>query len=269
MNHDLEQNIKIFNNIFNKLDAIQRQEYFENFSLQFTHNSTAIEGNTLSYYETVTLINDDITPKGKTLRECHEIIGHDLAFKRMLTISSEKKEIDDDIVCELHQLCMYPAKYAGVYRNTNAYIKGAKTKVSEPFRIYEDMKFFYDDLKNKVFNDPIEKAAYTHAEFVRIHPFSDGNGRTARLIMNLSLLNDNCPLICINKEHRADYIETLDCYGVNRDLKPFNDFLCKTMSQDLKDFFLRHDDLYQKGLELLKLNSLGNESHLSHGRNFT
>jgi Fic family protein len=242
----LKKDIECFNQIFSRLDAVQQQEYYVNFGYQFTHNSTAIEGNTLSYYEAVTLINDDITPSGKTLRECLEVKGHDMAFKRMMQLAFEKTPIDDDLVCELHKLCMFPAKYAGVYRTSNAYIQGARTKVSNPTQIYQDMRFFYQDLSERTFNDPVEKAAYTHAEFVRIHPFPDGNGRTSRLIMNLSLLNDDYPLICIKKELRAEYIETLDIYGVERDLKPFTDFLRKTMKKDLEQFFERHNELYKE-----------------------
>ena len=229
MEESLKEKIACFRQIFSKLDEVQQEEYYVNFGFQFTHNSTAIEGNTLTYYETVTLIDKDLTPAGKTLRECHEVIGHDLAFKKMLQYADEKAVINDDVVCELHKLCMFPAQYAGIYRNTNSFINGAKTRVSPPGQIYQDLKFLFDDLLHHEFADPLEKAAYTHAEFVRIHPFPDGNGRTSRLLMNLILKSEDYPLICISNQNRQEYIETLDKFGVKRDLNPFYDFLAKTM----------------------------------------
>lgn len=162
----------------------------------------------------------------------------------MLQYAAEQKVITEEIVCELHKLCMFPASYAGTYRNTNAYISGARTRVSAPLQIYQDLKFYFDDLLHHDFADPLEKAAYAHAEFVRIHPFPDGNGRTSRLLMNLSLKSDDYPLVCISNQNRSEYIETLDIYGVERDLKPFYDFLQKTMENDLDMFFDRFRDQY-------------------------
>lgn len=135
---------------------------------------------------------------------------------------------------------MFPAKYAGTYRNTDVCIKGAGTRVSSPAHIYQDLKFFFDDLENRKFSNSLEKAAFTRAEFVRIHPFSDGNGRISRLIMNLSLLKDQLPLLCIRKESRQDYIEALDKYGTNRDLKPFYGFLFEIMKNTLHDFLAEY-----------------------------
>ncbi|MBQ9275762.1 MAG: Fic family protein [Succinivibrio sp.] len=249
----IQADLALFQKIMSDLDVIQREQYLSSFSYQFTHNSTALEGNTVSYYETVTLINDGITPAGKTIRECHEIIGHDKAVRKMIALGTTGKgQVSEDIIREFHQLCMYPAQYAGVYRNTQAYIRGARTKVDPPQKIYEDMKFLIEDLNNKEFKGLLKKAAYAHAEFVRIHPFSDADGRTARLLMNYILLTGNYPMICIDKTRRAEYIEALDAYGVTGDLQPFYAFLSSCLQAELKKFFDLFDEIYTNYVKLPK-----------------
>lgn len=110
----------------------------------------------------------------------------------------------------------------GVYRNQEVRISGAGHVPPVGNDMYIQIKNFYADLgwKRKELN-PIEYAAWTHAEFVRIHPFIDGNGRTSRLIMNYQLMSEGFLPISIAKENRLDYYNVLESYAVDKNLQPF------------------------------------------------
>ena len=100
--------------------------------------------------------------------------------------------------------------------------------------MYHQVKDFYSDLtwKGKELN-PIELAAWTHAEFVRIHPFLDGNGRASRLIMNYQLLANGFPAVSIAKENRLEYFNTLEAYAVEGNLSPFADMIAGLVDQQI------------------------------------
>lgn len=105
----------------------------------------------------------------------------------------------------------------GIYRNVEVYISGASHTPPAPNEMYHQVKNFYADLPEKDAANAIELAAWTHAEFVRIHPFADGNGRTSRLIMNYQLMAHGFLPVSIAKEARLDYFNALEAYAVELD----------------------------------------------------
>ena len=110
----------------------------------------------------------------------------------------------------------------GIYRNTDVIITGAKHTPPTPNDMYNQLRFFYEDLEKNIENmDAIELATWTHAEFVRIHPFIDGNGRTSRLIMNYQLMKNGFLPISIKAEDRLEYYNVLDLYATTGDIRPF------------------------------------------------
>ena len=237
----LEEKVQSFHNIFNQLNKTRQTEYLDNFSIRYTHDSTAIEGNTCSYFDTVLLITEGLTPSGKQLNEVYEIVGHDKAIKLLLNYAQSKTAISEDVICALHKEAMFPAEHAGIYRNIDVYIRGATHSVVDSSHIYQEMKFYITDLRTKKFCSPIEKAAFAHAQLVKIHPFIDGNGRTSRLIMNLSLLNDDYLMLNIKKEMRSEYFAALNQYGENKDLNPFIKFMENALIHQIDEFL----DKYQ------------------------
>ena len=108
--------------------------------------------------------------------------------------------------------------------------------------MYEQIKFFYSDLKSKKGIDPIELSAWTHAEFVRIHPFIDGNGRTSRLIMNYQLMKNDLLPVSIAKESKYEYIKNLDEYAVTRDISGFKTFLENLEEKELDKYIQAIED---------------------------
>ena len=124
----------------------------------------------------------------------------------------------------------------GIYRNCEVRITGAKHRPPAPSEMYLQIKEFFGGLACHDNLNPIELAAYTHAEFVKIHPFEDGNGRTSRLIMNYQLMINGFLPVSIVKEKRLSYFETLEEYAVNGNLKPFADMIAELEAEQLKDY---------------------------------
>lgn len=197
-------------------------ENFElTFDIEYTHHSTAMEGNTLTLVETKALIEDGISVGGKQLRELFEVTNHNKAFNFAKKKIAEGVALDENLVKDFHEILMENIIQGGIYRNHDVTVTGASHTPPPPDEMYAQIKYFYKELQNKSEIDPIELAAWTHAEFVRIHPFPDGNGRTSRLIMNYQLMSAGFLPINIRTENRIQYYDALDKYGQERDLKPF------------------------------------------------
>ena len=163
---------------------------FENsFNIEYAHNSTAIEGNTLTLIQTKAIIEDGLSVGGKELREIYEVANHAKAFAYVQKCVAEGKPLDENIVKDIHSLLMENILVGGVYRDVEVRITGAGHKPPAPSDMYRQVKNFFADLPYKPELNAVELAAWTHAEFVRIHPYTDGNGRTSRMIMNYQLLS--------------------------------------------------------------------------------
>ncbi len=207
------------------------------FEIEYTHNSTAIEGNTLSLIETKVLLEDGISIGGKDLREIYEAVNHRKAYRYVKDCISKGMPLDEKILKDIHAMLMENIMVGGVYRDVQVYISGARHMPPPPSLMYQQVKNFYADLqwKGKELNQ-IELAAWTHAEFVKIHPFRDGNGRTSRLIMNYQLLSEGFPAISVAKEDRLEYFKALDVYAVEGSLQPFADLVAGLVDRQMEKY---------------------------------
>lgn len=226
-----------------KLIEIQKnnsENLFDNFDkafeVDYAHNSTAIEGNTLSLIETKVLLEDEISVGNKSLREIYEVVNHNKAFSYVKKCISDNKSLDENIVKDIHSILMENILIGGVYRNIEVRITGAKHKPPAPSEMYYQIKEFFSNMNSKSDLNPIELAAWTHAEFVKIHPFVDGNGRTSRLIMNYQLMRNGFLPVSVNKEDRLEYFNYLEEYAVNGSLSPFIDFVAELEEQQLDEY---------------------------------
>ena len=198
--------------------------YSSAFEVEYTHNSTAIEGNTLTLMETKVILEDKLSIGGKNLREIYEVVNHATAFSYVKKCIAENKPLSESIVKDIHSMLMENIMVGGIYRNVDVYISGAKHTPPTPNDMYRQIKDFYAELELKNMN-PIELSAWTHAEFVKIHPYVDGNGRTSRLIMNYQLMAGGFMPVSIPKEDRLPYFEFLEAYALDNDLEPFVKFI--------------------------------------------
>lgn len=219
-----------------RIDSVTLSSYEKDFELKFTHNSTAIEGNTLTLMETKVVLEDGISIGGKNLREIYEVVNHKKAYRYVKKCIAENKPLTESIVKDLHAILTENIIIGGVYRNQEVRISGAGFTPPAGNEMYMQIKGFYEDLKYKTNLNSIELAAWTHAEFVRIHPFIDGNGRTSRLLMNYQLLSQGFLPVSINKENRLEYYNSLEQYAVNANLIPFADFLAELEEKQLDEY---------------------------------
>lgn len=184
----------------------------EYYRIGLTYSSNALEGNSLTESETKVVIEDGLTIEGKPLRDMYEAVGHAHAYDYIHTLSINKPLEEADIL-ELHRLFYekIDSEKAGHYRTMPVFISGSKYAVSPPARIESDMKKFV-----KWFNDNEHKlptpefAALAHQKFVFIHPFIDGNGRVARLILNLALIRGEYTIALIPAILRHEYVQSLE-----------------------------------------------------------
>lgn len=218
------------------IDAVTISSYEKDFELTFTHNSTAIEGNTLTLMETKVVLEDGISIGGKDLREIYEIVNHRKAYQYVKRCIAEGKVLDEGIVKDIHAILTENIIVGGVYRNQEVRISGAGHTPPTGNEMYLQIKNFYVDLAEKKDLNPLESAAWTHAEFVRIHPFIDGNGRTSRLIMNYQLMINGFLPVSIAKENRLEYYNALEAYAVNNDITPFLELIAKLEEEQLDTY---------------------------------
>jgi Fic family protein len=219
------------------LGTTQLKNFDDSFEILYTHNSTAIEGNTLSLIETKLVLEDKIAVGGKPLREIYEVNNHHKAFGYVKDAVKQGITLNEKSVKDLHSLLMENILIGGVYRSVPVRITGAAHKPPVPSEMFLQIKNFYAGLPLKAAElNTVELAAFTHAEFVKIHPFEDGNGRTARLIMNWQLMSGGFLPVSIAKEDRLSYFETLEAYAVNNDLSLFIELIAKLEEERLTEY---------------------------------
>lgn len=211
--------------------------FARSFDVEYAHNSTAIEGNTLSLIQTKVILEDGLSVGGKALREIYEVANHDRAFSYVKRAVAEGRLLDEEMLKDIHALLMENIMVGGVYRNVEVRITGAGFRPPAPQEMFQQMRWFFADMpRQREKLNAIEWAAWTQAEFVRIHPFPDGNGRTARMLMNLQLLTEGFQPISIAKEERLAYYEALEAYAVRGELAPFTEMVAALEEARLDEY---------------------------------
>lgn len=196
----------------------------DDFNLRWTYHSNAIEGNTLTLAETKVVIEDGITIGGKTLREHLEAVNHIEAVKMVEELAKSNKPLTEDNIKDIHYLVLksISTRNAGIYRSVPVFIVGATHVPPNYVKVPRLMANMVDEY-NTIWQGfhPIIRASFLHSEFVKIHPFTDGNGRTSRLLMNLELIKAGYPPAIIKNEYRAQYYDSLDKAHTTGDLTDF------------------------------------------------
>ena len=197
----------------------------EYYRVGLTYTSNALEGNSLTESETKVIIEDGLTIEGKPLRDVYEAVGHAQAYDYLYDLSHQVP-LSEEIICHLHQLFyqqIEPLK-AGKYRQVPVFISGSQYAVAPVAEIGKRMAQllqWYNNNEGKL--HPVVLAAELHKRFVFIHPFVDGNGRMARLLMNLSLMRNDYNIAIIPAITRSEYISSLE--KAHTDEQVFVDFI--------------------------------------------
>lgn len=207
-----------------------------------TYSSNALEGNSLTLSETKVLLEDGLTVGGKPIRDFYEATGHAMAYDFMLELAHRADFVfNEDAIRKLHRLFysgIDPEK-AGQYRNGQVFITGTEYVPPSADRIPHLMSQMIDELNQKRRKlHPVELASHAHRRLVDIHPFEDGNGRTARLLMNLVLINAGYCIVSIPPILRHEYIAAL--LQAQRSRNPSDDafieLICECEIEAQKDY---------------------------------
>ncbi len=199
----------------------------EDWEVLYTYHSNAIEGNTLTLGETKAILLDGITISGKPLREHLEAVNHREAMRLMERLATVLKPLELDEILELHRTILtgIQTEDAGSYRSVRIRVAGSMRIFPNPLRVPDLIDAFVEEV-NTLEGHPVVQAARAHYGLVAIHPFIDGNGRTARLLMNLLLLRADYPPTLLPVEGRARYYDVLEAAN-NGDLTPFEVYIAE------------------------------------------
>lgn len=213
----------------------------EVFRVDWTYHSNAIEGNTLTLLETKLVLEEGLTIGGKTLREHFEAINHGEAIAYIEDLVKEQVPLSEKMVKDVHQLILknIDAANAGGYRKINVAIAGSRHQPPHFLKVQEEMDEFlrwYQTEGGKL--HPVESAALTHFKLVYIHPFTDGNGRTARLLMNFILMSHGYPpaIVKADANDRLAYYETLEIASTQQDPAPFIQLIVLAAEESLERY---------------------------------
>lgn len=209
------------------------------FIIENTYNSNAIEGNTLTLRETALILDEGITIAQKPLREHLEAVGHRDAFEYVFSLTDVNAPLTEWEIKQIHTLVlMNDSVNKGTYRKVPVKIQGALHETAEPVTIPEKMSQLileYESMKNKA--HIIEAIAEFHLRFEGIHPFIDGNGRTGRLILNFELIKNGFLPINIKYEDRRSYYDCFDnYYETNQNPEKLISLICSYEINELEKY---------------------------------
>jgi Fic family protein len=212
------------------IDTEKEAIIMQKFRLDWNYHSNHLEGNSLTYGETKALIMFGITAQGKPLKDTLEITGHNEAINWVLDLVKGERPLTENFIRELHSLLLQdsykesknaegllvPRKIsAGKYKTTTNHVETVTGEIfyfatpeETPAKMHDLLNWYSEKTKEENSN-PILVAAEFHYRFIRIHPFDDGNGRTARILMNFILMQFGFPPVIIKTEDKANYFATL------------------------------------------------------------
>jgi len=196
-----------YQNHFLKEDELTQKESYKQFLVGFAYNSTSLEGNTITLKEAERLLHEELSPKDRTLREIYDLQNTEKVFFDLL---ESKEEITNKLIIKIHDQLMEKIDKRMGYRLGDIRVFRSRFDASPGKYVKADMNILLDWYKKEKKNlHPMVMAAIFHQKFEKIHPFSDGNGRTGRMLMNYMLLNSGFPPMIIQKKNRSTYLDVL------------------------------------------------------------
>lgn len=226
---------------FQPFNQVQIDQLNEALDTEYTYESNGIEGNMLTLVETNLIVNKGIVISGKSMKEHLEAINHYEAVHFIRKIAGKGIKFDENVLLQIHAIILtaIDRQNAGLYRSVNVRISGSQHICPNPVKVPELMQAYFAYYeKNKNIIHPVELSAHMHEKLVSVHPFIDGNGRTARLIMNLILLKNGYPITIISSERnkRQHYYLTLENSHIEQDNLQFRLLIADYVKQSLFNY---------------------------------
>ena len=248
--------LELYKNFLNSKRPIQKSilSRIENtLRNDFIYNSNAIEGNSLTRQETEVILEYGVTVKGKPLKDHLEVKGQEYAINFLNNIIKENEVLSLRLIKEFHALILGPVdpEIAGQFKKFKNKIVGSSFETSDPIFVKEDLEKLLKDYFSSTENI-IEKIAKFHANFEKIHPFSDGNGRTGRLIMNFELMKAGYPICIIKNEDRLEYYNSLNEAQANNNYNDIVKFIENSLEKTFEFYFEHISNNWQEEIENFK-----------------
>ena len=187
-------------------------------------SALAFDNPSLKKEDVVKVLNGEVV--GVNPDKVRKIINQKNAFLKVLQMAKEKVELDENTLKDLHQiLCDGEAEVGGLYRRVNISVKGSNHTPCSYEKVYDRMAKYFVFMQEGPKGDLWEYISYLHLQLAKIHPFLDGNGRLARLVLNYELMKNGFMPVIITSDERDKYFSALESFKVDKDIKPFMDFL--------------------------------------------
>ena len=222
-----------YKEVIGKITKKQLQDIIDRFTVNFTYESNAIEGSSLTLKDVVLILHERKTIKGNDLREVYETLN---TREAMRLIFNNKLKINENDIIKLHKILIKNTGVAVGYKKLPNFILGRRVETALPENVGKEIKdlvAWYN--KNKKIH-PLQIASIFHGKFEKIHPFEDGNGRVGRLLINIMLLNHNYPPLIIRKTQRVSYFSCLEAFDKGHEDK-LNRFLVEKYKSTYEKFF--------------------------------
>jgi len=221
-----------YQKIIKKLTKKQLEDVLDRFTVNFTYESNAIEGNSLTLKDVTFIIQEGKIIKGKDLREVYETIN---TRKAVEWIFDTKPKLNEKTLLKLHQILVENTGIAFGYKQVPNFLLGRNIKTTPPEKVKEEMDKLLEWCRDNQ-SHPLQKAAEFHGQFEKIHPFEDGNGRTGRLLINVILMNHSYPPLIIRKSQRIKYFHALSAFDQGH-FGNLNHFLIDKYKKTFDKFF--------------------------------
>ena len=219
---------------FLKLDDTTIRETYKHFVIEFAFNTTSIEGNTITLKEANRLLQEDILPKNKTLREVYDLQNTEKSFFWLL---DAEPPFNESLIVKVHDMLMENIDERKGYRSHDIGAFRSRFEVSPAKYVKTDVALLTKLLNRNKNKHPLSLATIFHHKMEKIHPFADGNGRTGRILMNYLLMQNGYPPLIVSKKRRSDYLNALskadkaDLQSVDaNDYKKLANYLAEEMS---------------------------------------
>ena len=247
---DMSNFLSTIDNIQKDIDAFRPfpktsiAAWQERLRIEWTYNSNAIEGNTLTFGETAFFLREGLTSEGRPLQDYVEAKNHAQAIDWLQEFVQSGRKFTESFIKELHALLLrdiestiamgshgklvHKPLFAGKYKTRPNHVLTLSGNIhyyTDPLHVHDEMQELLSWLKKSIHLHPVEQAALFHYQFVSIHPFDDGNGRMARLLMNLILMREGHPPCVIRNERRKEYLQSLEEADTTGDYKKIIAFI--------------------------------------------
>ena len=253
--------IEIFKNFLEKESPLNKgilTELESNLKTNFIYNSNAIEGNTLTLKETDIILQYGVTVKGKSLKEHEEVKGQEYAINFLKEIIKRNEPLSLRLIREFHSLVLNDdIENRGKFKQSNNEILEAGFETTPYYLVEEKLTELIEKYNGNKVDSLVTKVSHFHADFEKIHPFIDGNGRTGRLLLNLELMKNGYPITVIRNEEREEYYTALETAQANADYRLLTEFIEKSIENTFWMYYKYFDeDKKMKFEEYLKKNGI-------------